>query len=920
MLTPDEFEEWCKYHELPELSRATLKHIRSVEPARRVGGGRKNVSGFYPSKKMGKSIQFESHKVELPFIYELEHDEDVKEFYDQPPAFKINYKSASGKNLGFFYTPDFFVIRTNSAGWVECKTERELQKLVIKQPHRYSQGEDGHWHTPPASFYAAQFGFDFKIFSDKQINWILYRNLTFLEDYYRSSANTINTFAMETIQKIVSDSPGITLERLIDNIRNISDSKPGAEISVDSIYFLIATEQIYVDLKTTVLVESSKCQVFSDEQRANAYLMMVSSLSTNEPISSTVINLVPNMLFNWDGLIYTLVQVGQTEVILRSTKEQLVDLPLSEFENKIRNLKIILIKTQEFNSSSEQVNSISEQVKSIFSKASSKDLLLANYRYRIIEPILLGQTKENTTVPKRTIRYWLAKYRQAQKLYSYGYVGLLNCSSKKGNRNRKLPPQILELMDSFITKDYENHKQKRKYEVYGAFCNACSLVGITDDQIPSYKTFINEIKKRSGWEQTYHREGHRAAYSQKSFYWELELTTPRHGDRPFEIGHIDHTKMDIELRCSQTGQILGRPWATFLVDAYSRRILAVYLTFDPPSYRSCMMVLRICVMRYSRLPQIIVTDNGKEFHSTYFESLLALFECTLKHRPPAASRFSGVCERLFGTANTQFLYNLAGNTQITKKVRLMTKSVDPKNLAVWTLGMLYLYLCEWAYSEYDTTEHPTLGMSPYTAFNQGIANYGNRAHRLIPNDENWRILTLPTTPSVLVKVHPTQGIQIRGIHYWNSVFRDPNIHKTYVEIRYDPFDISIAYAYVRGQWVECVSEYYAIFKGRSEKEIWLATSELRKQKSNHQKELKVRAKKLAEFLSTAEAEEVLLAQRLRDAQGKEVWGVVDFEQNQELNCPESVIVVDQNTHLESELPTDAISSPISTTLQLFESY
>jgi transposase InsO family protein len=480
-------------------------------------------------------------------------------------------------------------------------------------------------------------------------------------------------------------------------------------------------------------------------------------------------------------------------------------------------------------------------------------------------------------------------------------------------------------MDSFITKEYETNKQKCKYEVYGAFCNACSQLGITDNQIPSYKTFINEIKQRSGWEQTYNREGHRAAYPQKSFYWELELTTPRHGDRPFEIGHIDHTKMDIELRCSQTGQVLGRPWATFLVDAYSRRILAVYLTFDPPSYRSCMMVLRVCVMRHSRLPQIIVTDNGKEFHSTYFESLLALFECTLKHRPPAASRFSGVCERLFGTANTQFLYNLAGNTQITKKVRLMTKSVNPKNMAVWTLGLLYLSLCEWAYSEYDTTEHPALGMSPDTAFTQGIAKYGNRTHRLIPDDENWRILTLPTTKSGKVKVHPTQGIQIRGIHYWNSVFRDPNIHKKYVDIRYDPFDVGIAYAYVRGQWIECLSEYYAIFKGRSEKEIWLATSELQKRKSNHKKELKVRAKKLAEFLSTAEAEEVLLAQRLRDAQGKEVFKVIDSGQNQEnfseqLNFPEPVVVLDQNTHNSSELPTEAIPSQTPTRLQLFESY
>lgn len=118
--------------------------------------------------------------------------------------------------------------------------------------------------------------------------------------------------------------------------------------------------------------------------------------------------------------------------------------------------------------------------------------------------------------------------------------------------------------------------------------------------------------------------------------------------------------------------------------------------------------------------------------STYFETLLALFECTLKHRPPASSRFSAVCERLFGTTNTQLLYNLAGNTQITKKVRLMTKSVNPKNLALWTLGLLYLYLCEWAYEVYDTTEHPALGQSPREAYAAGIAQYGSRSHRIIP--------------------------------------------------------------------------------------------------------------------------------------------------------------------------------------------
>ena len=145
-----------------------------------------------------------------------------------------------------------------------------------------------------------------------------------------------------------------------------------------------------------------------------------------------------------------------------------------------------------------------------------------------------------------------------------------------------------------------------------------------------------------------------------------------------------------------------------------------------------------------------------------------------------------------------------------------------------------------------------------------------------------------------------------------------------MEIRYDPFDVGIAYAYVRGQWVKCVSEYYAIFKGRSEKEIWLATAELQKRKSNHQKQLKVRAKKLAEFLSTAEAEEVLLVQRLRDTQGREVFNIIDSGENKDeflepSNLTKIVAVVDSDKHLES-LPHQDMPTQKPPSLQLFDSY
>src|SRR5260221_6909935 len=144
-------------------AQAEIKRIRSSEPSRRVRSARGNMSGSYPSPTMGFTIQFESHEDELPFIYQIEHDKDVLEYYDQPPLIKLSYmvldKNGKEKHVAFNYTPDFFVIKKDSAGWVECKTEEELQRLAKDQPERYQPGDDGQWHCPLGDVCAKSFGF-----------------------------------------------------------------------------------------------------------------------------------------------------------------------------------------------------------------------------------------------------------------------------------------------------------------------------------------------------------------------------------------------------------------------------------------------------------------------------------------------------------------------------------------------------------------------------------------------------------------------------------------------------------------------------------------------------------------------------------------------------------------------------------------
>lgn len=502
----------------------------------------------------------------------------------------------------------------------------------------------------------------------------------------------------------------------------------------------------------------------------------------------------------------------------------------------------------------------------ILASASERELKIANQRFDVVKRHLAGDSGA-LFVPARTIRVWVARYRLAREQYGNGYVGLLPKISRRGNRACRLPDDSRALLAEFVAKDYESLKQKTRVASWAALKRSCDEKGIV---APSYVTFCLAVCERPAFDQTLKRQGRRAAYAHAPFYFQLQATTPRHGDRPFEIGHIDHTELDVEVVCSHTGRPLGRPWMTIFTDAFSRRGLSLYLTFDAPSYRSCMMILRECVRRHGRLPQIIVIDGGPEFQSTYFETLLARYEIIKKTRPPAQARFGSVCERLFGTTNTQFIHNLRGNTQITRNVRQVTKSVDPQGQAVWTLGALDERLSEYIFDIYDTVAHPALGQSPRAAFTAGLESGGLRPHRSIAYDEEFLITTLPTTPKGVAKICAGRGVKVNQIYYWSDHFRNPAVEGTLVPVRYDPFDAGAASAFVERHWVRCYSQYHTIFQGRSEKEILLATHELRGRRQAGRDGKFTTAKTLADFLQSVESEEVLLEQRMRDREVRSV--------------------------------------------------
>jgi putative transposase len=167
-------------------------------------------------------------------------------------------------------------------------------------------------------------------------------------------------------------------------------------------------------------------------------------------------------------------------------------------------------------------------------------------------------------------------------------------------------------------------------------------------------------------------------------------------------------------------------------------------------------------------------------------------------------------------------------------------------------------------------------------------------------------------------------VKINYIYYWSNGFRNPDVEQTLVPVRYDPFDIGTAYAYVKNQWIRCESQYYTTFQNCSEKELKIATEELRKQRQNHTGQSAISAKKLAAFLAEAESQESIQQQRMKDLATSGALKLIDNPSRQNLITPIPTIksettidpIESKEIHQEIALP----SNPSTTELEIYDEF
>jgi transposase InsO family protein len=861
-MTSKEFESWCARLNLSRDACEEVNRIRSSEPARLTDSGPTNVSGiFNKSWKMGHSVQFESHSVELQAVLLYEDPQnDVIEYWDQPNKFTVHFKDKKEKSRGHKCTPDYFVIRNDSAGWEEWKTEEKLLKLTQEHPDRYYQDDDGTWHYPPGEEYARQYNFYFRIRSSAEINYTLARNTTITHRFYKPGyVSVVDSKTFTLVSDFLSRRPQTTLSSLLEFAEENS-------ISSGCIYELIATKGIYFNVNKDLLTEPERTYVYLSQEDAAFYeSISVTQSKADEPLIPS--DIVPGSKAYFDGRPIKILLVGSTIVCLEFGGGETVDISISKFESYVVRGLITGLETRQHASISDAAREYAEQ----FGRS---DRLIALERYQLIQPVLRGEKVANTPVSMRTIRAWVKRHKEAKEKYGNGLLGLIPLHKNKGSSEPKLPNQMREDMIQCIKDTYETVAEKNMSASYGEFIRRCKKKKIPTDQIPVLSTYRNEILARAGRKQEEKRKGTRAAYLHEEFYWWIDVKTPPHGERPWQICHIDHTPLPILLVNPKTFKVLGVPTLTLLMDAFTRRILAFYLSFDRESRKALMMVMRDCVRRHGRFPELVVVDKGSAFRSVYFDTLLARYNCDKKLRPTAKPRFGSPVERVLGTTQSQFIKNLMGNTKPWNDRRAMTKSVNPENLAVWSYGLLYPKLDEY-FHDYNNREHPALdGQSPQEAYEFAMKQY-DLPYDEIVYDRNFLTETLLETPRGKGKIVPGRGIKFQYVFYNSPKFQQAKLIGQTFETRFDPYNAGSIWAFINRRWEEgCAPpSLYNLLRKCSANDVELMSEELRQRRRRHAGGFALRAEDVARHLASAAEDEERELQRKLDLEAFAKRGV-----------------------------------------------
>jgi putative transposase len=273
---------------------------------------------------------------------------------------------------------------------------------------------------------------------------------------------------------------------------------------------------------------------------------------------------------------------------------------------------------------------------------------------------------------------------------------------------------------------------------------------------------------------------------------------------PLALVQIDHTLVDVIVVDTATRAPIRRPWLTLAIDVYSRCIMGLHLSLEPPSATS----VALCIAHASLskvgwlserridaqwpmegLIEHIHLDNAKEFRSEALRRGCQQYGMGIEYRPVRTPHYGGHIERLIGTIMGK-VHLLPGTTFSNVSER---GEYDSEKQAAVTMDELERWLAHAITGVYHRQVHRSLGTTPLAAWERGIVGDANTLGRgkpvTVPDPHRFLIDFLPIERRLIRR----EGISLHSLSYWSDLLRVWVGMPEKMVVRYDPRNLSRIY-------------------------------------------------------------------------------------------------------------------------------
>ncbi|MGZ0077502.1 Mu transposase C-terminal domain-containing protein [Methylomonas sp. YC3] len=316
----------------------------------------------------------------------------------------------------------------------------------------------------------------------------------------------------------------------------------------------------------------------------------------------------------------------------------------------------------------------------------------------------------------------------------------------RGPKELRQNDRILQLVAESLEEAFKVSPQATCRNVYTRLLGKIDLenqrtLGGEPIKPPSLRTLYRLVERAEAYELVALKEG-KAAADRRFRIGKAGVKT----SRILERVEVDHTPLDLFLVDERTWLPLGRPTLTVIIDHYSRMLLGYYLSFDSPSTAAVMGALRHAILPKKLatavianlktvntwncygLHELVVVDNGLEFHSDDLESVAYDLGIRIQYCPKHAPRFKGVVERYLKTINYFFAHQLPGTSFAKFYLR---GDYDPEKAALLTFAEFKQIFEKWVIDVYAQDEHRGLGKTtPWARWQESIAHH----EPILPDD------------------------------------------------------------------------------------------------------------------------------------------------------------------------------------------